>query len=65
VETKVAPVITDHWVKDQFSFDLLPAVKELGIERMTRTDRFRRSLEATRHISCALPTTSNLVAQPS
>src|SRR5207237_951455 len=31
VETKVAPVITDYWVKDQFPFDLLPAVKELGI----------------------------------
>src|SRR6266478_4735290 len=30
-ETKVAPVITDYWVKDQFPFDLLPAVKELGI----------------------------------
>src|ERR1043166_8925212 len=31
VETKVAPVITDYWVKDQFPFDLLPAVKKLGI----------------------------------
>src|SRR2546423_15674048 len=31
VETKVAPVITDYWVKDQFPFELLPAVKELGI----------------------------------
>src|SRR5258705_13168475 len=31
VETKVAPVITDYWVKDQFPFDLLLAVKELGI----------------------------------
>src|SRR6059036_1724412 len=31
METKVAPVITDYWVKDQFPFDLLPAVKELGI----------------------------------
>src|SRR4051812_24468975 len=31
VETKVAPVITDYWVRDQFPFDLLPAVKELGI----------------------------------
>src|SRR3954467_12511335 len=31
VETKVAPVITDYWVRDQFPFDLLPLVKELGI----------------------------------
>src|SRR5205814_1897761 len=27
----VAPVITDYWVRDAFPFDLLPAVKELGI----------------------------------
>src|SRR5947208_704423 len=31
METKVAPVITDHWVRDAFPFDLLPAIKELGI----------------------------------
>ena len=31
VETKVAPVITDYWVRYEFPFDLLPAVKELGI----------------------------------
>ena len=31
METKVAPVITKYWVKDQFPFELLPAVKELGI----------------------------------
>ena len=31
METKVAPVITDYWVRDAFPFDLLPAVKELGI----------------------------------
>src|SRR6202035_1413545 len=31
METKVAPVITDYWVKDQFPFDLLPEVKKLGI----------------------------------
>jgi alkylation response protein AidB-like acyl-CoA dehydrogenase len=31
METKVAPVITDYWVKDAFPFELLPAVKELGI----------------------------------
>src|SRR5437588_738367 len=34
-------------------------------ERMTRSDLFRRSLEATRDISYPLPTTSGLVAQPS
>src|SRR6201989_804159 len=31
METKVAPVITDYWVKDQFPFDLLPEVQKLGI----------------------------------
>src|SRR5207245_10935349 len=31
VETKVAPIITDYWVRDEFPFELLPAVKELGI----------------------------------
>jgi alkylation response protein AidB-like acyl-CoA dehydrogenase len=31
METKVAPVITDYWVKDEFPFDLLPEVKKLGI----------------------------------
>ena len=31
METKVAPVITEYWVNDAFPFDLLPAVKELGI----------------------------------
>src|SRR3989441_4909739 len=31
METKVAPVITDYWVRDAFPFDLLPAVKELSI----------------------------------
>src|SRR5438128_10591693 len=31
METKVAPVITDYWVRDAFPFDLLPAIKELGI----------------------------------
>jgi glutaryl-CoA dehydrogenase len=31
METKVAPVITDYWVKDAFPFELLPAVKELNI----------------------------------
>src|ERR1700745_2374683 len=31
METKVAPIITDYWVRDQFRFDLLPEVKKLGI----------------------------------
>jgi alkylation response protein AidB-like acyl-CoA dehydrogenase len=31
METKVAPVITDYWVRDAFPFELLPAIKELGI----------------------------------
>jgi len=31
METKVAPVITKYWVDDAFPFELLPAVKELGI----------------------------------
>src|SRR5258705_965224 len=31
METKVAPVITKYWVDDDFAFDLLPAVKELGM----------------------------------
>jgi alkylation response protein AidB-like acyl-CoA dehydrogenase len=31
METKVAPIITKYWVEDAFPFDLLPAIKELGI----------------------------------
>src|ERR1700731_4790092 len=31
MESKVAPVITKYWVEDAFPFELLPAVKELGI----------------------------------
>ena len=31
MEAKVAPVITQYWVNDAFPFELLPAVKELGI----------------------------------
>jgi alkylation response protein AidB-like acyl-CoA dehydrogenase len=31
METKVAPVITKYWTEDSFPFELLPAVKELGI----------------------------------
>src|SRR5258708_28070609 len=31
MEAKVAPVITKYWVEDAFPFELLPAVKEVGI----------------------------------
>src|ERR1700675_4126282 len=31
MEAKVAPVITKYWCEDSFPFELLPAVKELGI----------------------------------
>src|ERR1700685_1673015 len=31
METKVAPIVTDCWVRDAFPFELLPAIKELGI----------------------------------
>ncbi|MDH2384953.1 acyl-CoA dehydrogenase family protein [Bradyrhizobium sp. CER78] len=31
MEEKVAPVITKYWVDDAFPFELLPAVKQLGI----------------------------------
>src|SRR5271168_3063169 len=31
METNVAPIITDYWVRDAFPFELLPAIKELGI----------------------------------
>src|SRR5271156_1407250 len=31
METKVAPVITKYWTEDSFPFELLPAIKELGI----------------------------------
>src|SRR6201986_2690107 len=31
METRVAPIITGYWLRDQFPFELLPAVKELGI----------------------------------
>src|SRR6202020_1295260 len=31
MEAKVAPVITKYWVEDALPFELLPAVKELGI----------------------------------
>src|SRR6266478_7677936 len=31
METKVAPIITKYWDEDSFPFELLPAIKELGI----------------------------------
>jgi alkylation response protein AidB-like acyl-CoA dehydrogenase len=31
MEDKVTPVVTKYWVEDAFPFELLPAVKELGI----------------------------------
>src|SRR3954471_15444267 len=31
METKVAPIITKHWVEDSFPFEILPALKELNI----------------------------------
>src|SRR5260221_2190670 len=31
MEAKVAPIITKYWVEDAFPFELLPAIKELGI----------------------------------
>src|SRR4051812_18663280 len=31
METKVAPIITKYWVEDAFPFELLPAIKELGV----------------------------------
>jgi alkylation response protein AidB-like acyl-CoA dehydrogenase len=31
VDAKVEPIITKYWVEDEFPFELLPAIKELGI----------------------------------
>jgi alkylation response protein AidB-like acyl-CoA dehydrogenase len=31
MESKVAPIVTKYWTEDAFPFELLPAVKELGI----------------------------------
>jgi glutaryl-CoA dehydrogenase len=31
METKVAPIINKYWVEDAFPFELLPAIKELGL----------------------------------
>jgi alkylation response protein AidB-like acyl-CoA dehydrogenase len=31
MEAKVSPLVTKYWVEDAFPFELLPAVKELGI----------------------------------
>ena len=31
MESKVAPIITKYWAEDAFPFELIPAIKELGI----------------------------------
>jgi glutaryl-CoA dehydrogenase len=31
MESKVAPIVTKYWTEDAFPFELLPAIKELGI----------------------------------
>src|SRR5947208_6876245 len=31
METKVAPIINKYWIEDSFPFELLPAIKELGL----------------------------------
>src|SRR5499427_5277954 len=31
MESKVAPIINKYWIEDAFPFELLPAIKELGI----------------------------------
>jgi alkylation response protein AidB-like acyl-CoA dehydrogenase len=31
MESKVAPIITKHWVEDSFPFEIMPALKELNI----------------------------------
>src|SRR3954462_13322595 len=31
MEAKVAPIINKYWSEDAFPFELLPAIKELGI----------------------------------
>ncbi|GLS34380.1 glutaryl-CoA dehydrogenase [Mesorhizobium albiziae] len=31
METRVAPIINDYWVRDAFPFELIPALKELNI----------------------------------
>jgi alkylation response protein AidB-like acyl-CoA dehydrogenase len=31
METHVVPIVTKHWVEDSFPFELLPAIKRLGI----------------------------------
>src|SRR5438477_9456918 len=55
---------TCHQIIEAHVAALIKKLQSEG-ERMTRTDLFRRSREATRDISYPLPTTSGLVAQPS
>ena len=31
MQTKVAPIINDYWVRDAFPFELIPELKKLGI----------------------------------
>ena len=31
MEEKVAPIINDYWMRDEFPFDVLPAMSDLGI----------------------------------
>src|SRR4051794_723898 len=31
MEEKVTPIINDHWMRDEFPFDILPAMSDLGI----------------------------------
>src|SRR5215213_3391809 len=35
MEEKVAPIINDYWMRDEFPFDVLPAMSDLGISRHT------------------------------
>jgi len=30
MEEKVAPIINDYWMRDEFPFDVLPAMSDLG-----------------------------------
>ena len=39
MESKVAPIINDYWVRDAFPFELIPAVKELDIGDLNVGDR--------------------------
>src|SRR5262249_44531172 len=42
METKVAPIINDYWVRDAFPFELIPALKELNIGDLNVGDRSSR-----------------------